>query len=147
MKKLCSILAVTVLASLIFGPGSARAADLCVQFNGSGCALSGDLGFFRFIGAKLPTSVSKVARINGRACGVGTVTGSAVQIPNSGNTVTLTATFECDAQLGVLHIIFPNVTGPVASGSTASGLASYGVFDILTDCTVTVVDCGTEPGL
>ena len=42
----------------------AKAADVCVQFEGLSCDLSGDLGFFRFMGAKFPSNNKKAVAEN-----------------------------------------------------------------------------------
>jgi hypothetical protein len=147
MTKMRFLMTAACLGGLLTTAAPAKAADLCLQFNGPDCQLSGDLGFFRFMGAKLPTSTKKAAGLHGRACGTGSITGSAVALPGAMTTVTLSATFECDLGTGMIAAYFYNVTGPITVGSIGYGAASYGNFNINTDCDVTVVDCATEPGL
>jgi hypothetical protein len=138
-------LAFAALASAVLAASApATAGDVCVQYSGAECDLSGDLGFFRFMGAKLPKSPKKAVDLHGRACGTGTVTGTAVQNP-AGNLVVLGATFICDGTPGV--ITSEMAVADTSVGSTHAGDASYGAFDLASSCTVTVVDCDTEPGL
>ncbi|MBI5505626.1 MAG: hypothetical protein HY899_12565 [Deltaproteobacteria bacterium] len=144
MKKIGLMLATVVLGSGLLVAAPASAADLCLQFAGATCDLSGDLGFFRFMAAKLPTTNKRVARLNGRACAYGTVTGSAVTVVD-GTSVEIGATFICDGVPGVIEANFPlkPVVGTVSSGADAT----YGAYSLSTSCTATVVDCATEPGL
>jgi hypothetical protein len=107
------------------------------------CALSGDLGFFRFPSTKLPKNAKKAVALHGRACGTGTVTGSAVRNP-AGTLIQVGATFICDATAGLISAdIDPAST---AVGSTHAGDAGFGSFDLNSSCTVTIVDCAGEPG-
>jgi hypothetical protein len=135
---------IALLGAALAAPPAARAADQCLQFSGASCALSGDLGFFRFMGAKYPKTAKKAEALHGRACGTGTVTGTAVRSA-SGSPLVIGATFVCDVTPGVIEAeLDPAALG---LGSTHPGNASYGAFDLGTGCTVTVVDCDTEPGL
>jgi hypothetical protein len=128
----------TVLASA----APSAAADLCLQYGGGECGISGDIGFFRFMGAKLPKNDKKAVHLHGRACGTGSVTGTAVR--NVGGTlINLSAVFACDATPGVIDAeINPANT---AIGGTGTGHAAYGAFNLDSGCTVTIVDCDTEP--
>jgi hypothetical protein len=136
-----------VLAGLVAGAfGSAApaaAAELCLQFAGASCAVSGDIGFFRFPGTKLPKNPKKAVALHGRACGTGTVTGSAVRNP-AGTLIQLGATFICDATPGLISAEFDPAS--TALGSVHAGDAAYGSFDLSSSCTVTIVDCAGEPG-
>jgi hypothetical protein len=143
MKRVRLVLAAGLTASLAAASLPARAAELCLQFDGASCALSGDTGFFRFLGAKLPKSPKKAAALHGRACGTGVVTGTAVRNPDD-SLINVAATFVCDATAGLISAaIAPATTGV---GSTHTGDASFGTFDLPTSCTVTIVDCDGEPG-
>jgi len=143
MKRARLVLAAGLAGSLAAASLPARAAELCLQFDGASCALSGDTGFFRFLGAKLPKSPKKAVALHGRACGTGVVTGTAVR--NADDTlVNVAATFVCDATPGLVSAaIAPATTG---IGSAHTGDASFGTFDLPTSCTVTIVDCAGEPG-
>jgi hypothetical protein len=130
----------SVLAVFLAGP--AAAGDLCLQFAGETCDLSGDLGFFRFMGAKLPKNDKKAVALHGRACGTGTVTGTAVR--NVGGTfINVGATFVCDVTPGVISAELS--PADVGVGTVHAGDAAYGDFALSSSCTVTVVDCDTEP--
>lgn len=132
-----------LLAGSLAGAAPAAAADLCLQFSGASCDLSGDLSFFRFPGTKLPKTAKKAVALHGRACGTGTVTGTVVRNP-AGTLIQLGATFVCDATPGVISAdIDPANT---ALGSVHAGDASYGAFDLSSSCDVTLVDCDGEPG-
>jgi len=121
----------------------ARAGDVCVQFAGAGCDLSGDLGFFRLLGAKFPSSNKKAVKVSGRACATGSVTGTLVMSHDS-TRVHFGATFDCDAVFGALSADFDPAS--LAVGSTAAtAWASYGDVALGSSCTATVVDCATEP--
>jgi hypothetical protein len=140
--RLARLALAAFLSAVLAGP--AAAGDLCLQYSGGECELSGDLGFFRFMGAKLPKNAKKAVDLHGRACGTGTVTGTAVRNP-AGTLIVLGATFICDATPGVISAeLSPANT---ALGSTHAGDASYGAYELGSTCTVTVVDCDTEPGL
>lgn len=144
MTKMRFLMTAACLGGLLTAAAPAKAADLCVQFDGVSCDLSGDLGFFRFMGAKLPNSIKKATALHGRACGTGTVTGSAA-MNTEGTFVNLSATFVCDGTPGLINAAFtPGMTGLGAVGIGESG---YGAFSLAGSCTATIVDCGTEPGL
>lgn len=143
MTKMRFLMTAACLGGLLTAAAPAKAADLCVQFDGVSCDLSGDLGFFRFMGAKLPTSIKKATRLHGRACGTGTVTGTAA-MNTEGTFVNLSATFVCDATAGVIEASFaPGAT----LGAVGAGGAGYGAFNVDSTCTATIVDCAGEPGL
>ena len=144
MKRVRLVLAAGLAATLAAASLPARAADLCLQFAGPSCDLSGDIGFFRFMGAKLPKNPKKAVALHGRACGTGVVTGTAVRNPDD-TLINVAATFVCDATPGLISAaIAPATTG---IGSVHTGDASYGSFDLPASCTVTIVDCAGEPGL
>lgn len=137
-------LAVAVALGLTLAlSSSAFAADVCVQYAGASCDLSGDLGFFRFLGAKLPRSAKKAVHLHGRACGTGVVTGSAVLDP-TGAPIRLAGTFVCGDVVGMIDATLDPLD--TAAGSVHGGRASFFGFDLDSDCTVTIVDCATEPG-
>lgn len=144
MHSLARTLGAALLLTGLAVPAPAAADDLCLQFSGPGCDLSGDLGFFRFMGAKLPKNPKKATALHGRACGTGTVWGTAVR--SSDNTsIALAATFACDASTGIIDAglsITDNSVGTVHPGD-----AGFGAFALDSSCDVTVVDCDTEPGL
>lgn len=143
MTRMRFLMTAACLGGLLAAAAPAKAADLCVQFDGVSCDLSGDLGFFRFMGAKLPNSIKKATDLHGRACGTGTVTGTAV-MNTEGTFVNLSATFVCDATPGLIDVSFaPGAT----LGAVGSGGAGYGAFDVNSACTATIVDCAGEPGL
>jgi hypothetical protein len=143
MKRVRLVLAAGLAATLAAASLPARAAELCLQFEGASCALSGDIGFFRFLGAKLPKNPKKAVALHGRACGTGVVTGTAVRTKDD-TLINVAATFVCDATPGLITAeIAPATTG---IGSVHTGDASYGSFDLPTSCTVTIVDCDGEPG-
>ncbi len=143
MTKMRFLMTAACLGGLLTAAAPARAADLCLQFSGGSCDLSGDLGFFRFMGAKLPTSNKKAVRLHGRACGTGTATGTAT-MNSEGTSVILSATFVCDATAGLIEASF----GPApALGAMGAAGASYGSFGVDSTCIATIVDCSAEPGL
>ena len=143
MTKMRFLMTAACLGGLLTAAAPAKAADLCVQFDGVGCDLSGDLGFFRFMGAKLPSSNKKATRLHGRACGTGTVTGTATT-NSEGTSVILSGTFVCDATAGLIEASF----GPGATlGAVGAAGAGYGAFNVDSTCTATIVDCASEPGL
>jgi hypothetical protein len=132
-----------LLAGVLGSAAPSAAADLCLQFDGPTCPLSGDLGFFRFPSTKLPKNAKKAVALHGRACGTGTVTGTAVRNP-AGTLIQVGATFLCDATPGLISAdIDPANT---AVGSTHDGDAGFGSFDLNASCTVTIADCAGEPG-
>jgi hypothetical protein len=133
----------SALVAILAGSAPAAAVDLCLQFAGETCDLSGDLGFFRFMGAKLPKNEKKAVALHGRACGTGTVTGTAVRNP-AGTLINVGATFICDVTPGVISAEMNPAN--VAVGSTHPGDAGYGEYALGSSCTVTVVDCDGEPG-
>jgi hypothetical protein len=138
------LIAAAALAAGSLAPAPARARDLCLQFAGMSCDLSGDLGFLRFMKAKLPKNTKKATALHGRACGTGVVTGTAVR--NNDNTlVNVAATFVCDAVPGVIAAEID--VSDTAVGSVHTGSASYGAYALGSDCQVTIVDCAGEPGL
>ena len=131
------------LSTLALGAAPASAAGLCLQFSGGSCALSGDLGFFAFPGAKAPKTPTKAVGLHGRACGTGTASG-AMAVTSDASSVHLSATFVCDATFGVITADF--APGSVAVGATSTNAyASYGGVGLDTSCTATVVDCDDEP--
>ena len=137
--------AIALATALALGALAAPAAagDLCIQYSGATCDLSGDLGFFHFIGGKLPKTTKKVMELHGRACGAGTVTGSAVVTTVGSPLISVGATFICDATPGVISAdINPADT---SIGSTHTGRGGYGAYTLGGSCTVTIVDCATEP--
>ena len=143
MKRIAALMSIACLFGTLATAAPARAGDLCVAFSGGSCALSGDLGFFRFTGAKFPMSNKKAVRLNGRACGTGTVTGTLVMTHDS-SLVELGATFICDATPGVITAEFNPAS--TAIGSTAViAYSGYGSYALSGSCTVTIVDCDTEP--
>lgn len=142
MKTIALALGLALAAPLV-AAAPAAGGDLCLQYAGAGCDLSGDLGFFHFIGAKLPKTVKKAAALHGRACGAGTVTGTAVVDTVGGALVSMGATFTCDGTPGVISADIDPASSAV--GSTHDGSASYGAYSLGSSCTVTIVDCATEP--
>jgi hypothetical protein len=144
MHRLSRVLVTALLASGIGVTSPATAGDLCLQLSGASCDLSGDLGFFRFMGAKLPKNPKKAAALHGRACGTGTAWGTAVR--NAENTVIeLAATFVCDATPGMLGASLS--IADTGIGTVHPGDASYNAFALGSSCDVTIVDCDAEPGL
>jgi hypothetical protein len=129
--------------TLVFA-SSAHAGDLCLQYAGASCELSDDLGFFRFLGAKLPRSAKKAIHLHGRACGAGVATGSAV-VDSSETSIRLAATFVCGDVVGVIDATLD--PADTALGSVHGGRASFFGYDLDSDCSVTIVDCADEPGL
>jgi hypothetical protein len=138
------LIAAAVLAGAPLAPGPAHAGDLCLQFAGMSCDLSGDLGFFRFMKAKLPKNTKKATALHGRACGTGVVTGTAVR-NTDGTLVNVAATFVCDATPGVISAEIDAANTGV--GSAHTGSASYNAYALGSTCQVTIVDCVSEPGL
>lgn len=142
MRGLRLVLAATICAALAGLPAASFAGDLCLQYSGGECDITGLAGFFRFMGAKLPSSPNKAVHLHGRACGIGTVTGTAVPIGN-GALVNIFATFECEGTPGLIKaVIDPDETD---IGSNHEGSANLGNFNLNTACTVTIVDCANEP--
>jgi hypothetical protein len=94
------------------------------------------------MGAKLPKNVKKATRLNGRACGTGTATGTAAVIDDP-STIHLSAFYVCDASPGVIEANF--TPGMTDIGAIGTGRASSGGFSLGSSCTVTIVDCTTEP--
>jgi len=138
MKKFLAILGTAMLTATLSTAAPAQAADLCLRFDGGSCALSGDPGFFRFLGAKLPKSVKKAVRLGGRACGTGIVDGLAA-MNNEGTVINIRGTYSCDGVPGIIEASF-------APGATSgSGSATFGTFEEANACTVEIVDCTTEP--
>jgi hypothetical protein len=144
MHRLACALATALLASGLALTSPAAAGELCLQFSGGSCDLSGDLGFFRFLGAKLPKSPKKATALHGRACGTGTTWGTAVRNAEN-NAIELAATFVCDGVPGMIGASLPLENNGV--GTVHPGDASYNAFALGSSCDVTVVDCDTEPGL
>ncbi|HYC54258.1 MAG TPA: hypothetical protein VEL28_04895 [Candidatus Binatia bacterium] len=147
MKKIVSIMAAAALGLVILAPVAATAADTCLQFSGLNCDLSGDLGFFHF-SAKLPKNGKKAVSLPGRACGTGTVD-AAASVNTDETFVNIHGTFSCDATNGNINAALPVATANEI-GTVGSGDAAYGSttgFDNGPSCTVTVVDCATEPGV
>ena len=143
MKRIRVLVGIWALAALLCAAPPARAGDLCLQYNGVGCPLSGDLGFFRLMGAKFPKTITKATEIHGRACGTGTVTGTMV-MARLDNIIILGANFVCDATVGGIYAGFNPAS--LAVGSTAlNAYASYGDVNLGSGCDVTIVDCATEP--
>lgn len=142
MKNLKTLIALTSLAAVIGAAMPAAAADLCLQFSGVTCDVSGDAGFFRFMNAKLPKTVKKGVSLHGRACGTGTATGSSAMIDDPA-TVHLSAFYVCDASPGVIEANFP--VGMTDIGTVGTGRASSGGFSLGSTCVVTIVDCTLEP--
>jgi hypothetical protein len=136
-------MSIACLVGTFAAAAPASAGDVCVQFSGITCALSGDLGFFRFTGAKFPTSNKKAVRLHGRACGTGTATGTLVMTHDS-SLIELGATFICDATPGVISVEFSPASTGIGS-SAVLARASYGTYDLSSSCLVSIVDCATEP--
>ena len=144
MKKLGTVLAIVSMTCVLGAAAPARAADICLQFSGVSCDLSGDLGFFRLIKCKFPTSTKTAVKLNGRACGTGSVTGTAVQ-SSDGSNIHIGASFVCDATFGVINADF-NPTGNLDMGGVSTNAyASYGDVGLGSSCTATIVDCTTAP--
>jgi len=138
MKKLFAIAGIAMLTATLSTAAPAQAADLCVQFDGGSCALSGDPGFFRFLGAKMPKSNKKAVHLGGRACGTGIVEGLALMNKEK-TAIDIRGTFVCDGVPGIIEASF-------APGATSgSGSATFGTFEEANACTVEIVDCTTEP--
>lgn len=138
-----TVLATILLFSAVGSAAPARAAGLCLQFSGGSCALSGDLGFFAFPGAKAPKTPTRVVGLHGRACGTGTASG-AMAMTSDSSSVSLGATFVCDSTFGAITADF--APGTLAVGATATNAySSFGGVALDSACTVTVVDCSTEP--
>ncbi len=144
MKRYSILAAVAAFSGLMFAAVPARAGDICLQFSGASCDLSGDLGFFRFMGAKKPKTITKPAEIHGRACGFGTVTGTMV-LTHDGGVLTLSGNFVCDATAGAINAEFSSSTVLAPGAVGLGGLASYGDVNLGSSCDVAVVDCATEP--
>lgn len=144
MKRHSILVAVAAFSGLLFAATPARAGDLCMQFDGASCPLSGDLGFFRFMGAKQPKTITKPTEIHGRACGFGVVTGTMV-MTHDGNAVMIGANFVCDATVGAISAGFASATVMVPGATANGGSASFGDVNLGNTCDVTVVDCATEP--
>ena len=144
MAKLVSgFLAASTLV-MVAGTPPVRAADLCVQVNGAGCALSGDLGYFRFMKWRLPGSNKVAKAVNGRACGFGPLTGTAI-LDSSGTQLAVNITFDCDATRGSLYLGWDDASNPTVGSTIPYVYASYGDYDYTSACDATVVDCATEP--
>lgn len=138
-----TLAAIAAIVATLAAAAPSQAADLCLQFSGVSCDLSGDIGFFRFSPAKFPTSNKKPYRLNGRACGYGTATGT-IAMSSDSTSINLSANFVCDATAGGITAYFAPGNGAV--GATASNAyASYGDVELGSSCTATVVDCTTEP--
>jgi len=143
MKKLLSTVAAAAFVAIL--APAAFAADTCLQFDGVNCDLSGDLGFFKF-SAKLPEKAKKAVSLPGRACGTGVVNAAAA-VGNSGTSVNIHGTFNCDGVNGNINASLPAATANDV-GTTGSGDAFYSSTDGFQNgpsCTVTVVDCDDEP--
>jgi len=146
MKNIKLMLATALLASGLLGAVPASAADVCLQFDGPSCDLSGDLGYFHFQAAKLPKNPKQSSALHGRACGGGVVYGTAAMTA-AGDQIQVGATFNCDATNGTI-IAYMNVPTPgTAIGSVHFGYAGYGTFDLSNSCNVTIVDCTLRPDL
>lgn len=143
MKKISAFVAAAVLAGSFAAAAPASAADLCLQFSGMSCALSGDPGFFRFTGAKFPGNNKKAIKLNGRACGTGSVTGTLVMTSDSTSTH-LSASFVCDATFGAITADF-NPAQTELNNTSTNAYASYGSVNLAGACTATIVDCINEP--
>jgi|GEM_PF-1917040 len=146
MKKIGMTLATVLFGSAMLAAAPAKAADLCLQFDGASCDLSGDLGYFHFTAAKLPKTAKKAVALHGRACGGGVVYGTAVMTTGQ-DMIEIGGTFNCDAVNGTI-MAWMNVSdgtgvGPFKHG----GYAGYGNFDLNNACDVTVVDCALRPDL
>ncbi len=141
IKRMLSGLAAAALSFAVLAPTTAKAADLCLQFDGLYCSLSGDLGFFRFSG-KLPKTKWKSEGLHGRSCKYGAVQ-AAASMNTDGTFINIHGTFNCDAVNGTINAEIRVATG-TAIGSVHSGRSSYGDFDAGPSCTVTIVDCATE---
>jgi hypothetical protein len=143
MRKLIGVFVLLGFVGLLIAiaPGKASA-DVCIQFSGGSCDLSGDLGFFRFKG-KLPKGKGwrKITALHGRACGVGAAFGTAV-VNTEGTGIAVAATFFCDAEQGQFDVSLP-VGARV--GDTGFGYASYGAYGLGSSCDAEIVDCSLEP--
>ncbi len=130
------IMALTLLAVILFAAGPARA-DFCLQLNGG--ALSGDLGFFRFI-KKLPKKSGAMAPLTGRVAGLSPAFGTAVfQVDGSG--IELAATFFADGVEGQFDVFLTAGSGFTSGG----GDADYGAYGANISHTANIVDCALEP--
>jgi hypothetical protein len=112
-------------------------ADFCIQLSGD---LSGDLGFFRFLG-DLPNEKGTITPLTGRVAGLSPVWGSAVVIKKPGMSyLEIGATFYADSVLGQI-----NVTFSPPGNRDGSGVGDYGTFGSTASFTAQRVACKLEP--
>jgi hypothetical protein len=136
-KSLFMYAALVALPLLTVGLTTTPAsADFCFQLDGG--SFSGDIGFFRFNGAR-PVAPGQIVPLTGRAAGLSPAFGTAT-VGKDGSYAEYGATFFIDADQGQFDIAFL----PPKSKS-GSGRASFGVYGVSDSVTVTVVDCSDEP--
>ncbi len=145
MRKIGFLLATVMLGCGLFAASPASAADVCIQFDGPFCDLSGDIGYFHFTSVKLPKTAKKAVALNGRACGGGVVYGTAM-MNSAGDQIQIGATYNCDGTNGTIMAYMNTVAG-TAIGSVHSGYGGYGTFDLVNSCDVTIKDCALRPDL
>lgn len=142
MKKLVAMVAAASLVGVLGAAAPAKAADLCIQFSGMSCDLSGAAGFFRFPKAKFPKNNKKPVELHGRACETGTATGT-MSMNFESNSIHLSAFYVCEATAGAFTADFSPASTAIGSTST-NAYASYGDVSLGSSCTATVVDCAIE---
>lgn len=115
---------------------AARAAQ-CLELTGMSCPVD---GFGKIlITKKLPTKAGKIVPINGRFCGLGSVTGTAA-VDRDRTQLEIGGAFYCDAEQGQFEV-FLDPTDLAAGGF---GYADYGSYGLTGNCDIAIVPCTVD---